>query len=142
MRPLTIDLDRLRQAIDSQDLAEHYLDQQSGDICTVMPGDPVPGADEKYDIEPDRYLPIERLDLAQQIAMREAFLYTLHDPDAHAAHAVLTEALAGRKPLRTFDFKLEDFPRIKDHWLRYQAVQLREYAITWLHDKGLEPSRY
>jgi len=141
MRPLTIDLDRLEYALDSRDAAEYYLDQETGEIRAVFPGDPAPGAEEKYDVQPERYLHIERLDLAQSLAMREAFLFTIHDPDAHVAHAVLSDALSGRRPLRTFDFKLEDFPRIRERWLQYQATQLREYAITWLHDKGLEPSR-
>lgn len=46
------------------------------------------------------------------------------------------------KPLRTFDFKLEDFPEVREAWLRYQTVQLREYAITWLRDNDLEPVRH
>ena len=58
------------------------------------------------------------------------------------AHAVLSNALKGRKPLRTFDFKLEDFPEAREAWLRYQTVQLREYAITWLRDNDLEPVRH
>ncbi len=138
MRPLTIDLHRLEYALDSRDATAHYLDLESGEIRAVFPGEPPPGADEKYDVQDDRYLPIEPLGLAQSIAMREAFLFTLHDP---SAHAVLSHALQGRKPLRTFDFKLEDFPDARQAWQDYQAVQLREYAITWLHDNGLEPSR-
>src|SRR5690606_1812600 len=96
-----------------------------------------PGADEKYDVQLDRFLHIEPLGLPQSIAMREAFLFTQHDPNAHA---VLSAALRGRKPLRTFDFKLEDFPEARQSWLDYQTVQLREHAITWLHENGLEPS--
>ncbi|WP_279643930.1 UPF0158 family protein, partial [Leclercia adecarboxylata] len=51
-------------------------------------------------------------------------------------------ALQGRKPLRTFDFKLEDFPEVREAWLDYQTIQLREYAITWLRDNDLEPVRH
>jgi len=47
-----------------------------------------------------------------------------------------------KKPLRTFDFKLEDFPEVREAWLRYQTVQLREYAITWLRENDLEPVRH
>lgn len=137
MRPLTIDLHRLEYALDARDACEHYLDLESGDIRAVFPGEAPPGTDEKYDVQLDRYLHIEPLGLPQSIAMREAFLFTQHDP---SAHAVLSTALRGRRPLRTFDFKLEDFSEARQAWLDYQAVQLREYAITWLHENGLEPS--
>lgn len=137
MRPLTIDLHRLEYALDNRDASEHYLDLESGQIRAVFPGETAPGVDEKYDVQEDRFLHIEPLGLAESIAMREAFLFTQHDP---IAHSMLSDALNGRKPLRTFDFKLEDFPAVRQAWLDYQAVQLREYAITWLHDNDLEPS--
>ncbi len=138
MRPLTIDLHRLEYALDNRDASEHYLDLDSGDIRAVFPGETAPGVNEKYDVQQDRYLHIEPLGLAQSIAMREAFLFTLDDPNAHA---LLSNALQGRKPLRNFDFKLEDFPEARQAWLDYQTVQLREYAITWLHENGLEASK-
>ncbi|MBF6623134.1 MAG: hypothetical protein ITG05_06420 [Pseudomonas stutzeri] len=137
MRPMTIDLYRLEYALDARDACAHYLDLESGDIRAIFPGEAPPSANEKYDVRSDRYLHIEPLDLPQSIAMREAFLFTQHDPNAYA---VLNTALRGRKPLRTFDFKLEDFPEIRQAWLDYQTVQLREYAMNWLHDNGLEPS--
>lgn len=137
MRPLTIDLHRLEYALDNRDASEHYLDLESGQIRAVFPGETAPGIDDKYDVQDDRYLLIEPIGLAQSIEMREAFLLTQHDPNAHA---VLSDALQGRKPLRTFDFKLEDFPDVRQAWLDYQTVQLREYAINWLQENGLEPS--
>ncbi len=118
MRPLTIDMHRLEFALDGRDTAEYYLDLESGEIRAISPGDPAPGVMDKYDIQQDRYLHIAPLELAQAIAMRE-----------------------GRKPLRTFDFKLEDFPTVREAWLRYQTVQLREYAVSWLRDNDLEPAR-
>jgi len=139
MRPLTIDMHRLEFALDGRDIAEYYLDLESGEIRAIFPGDPPPGAMDKYDVKDDRYLHIEPLDLAQSIAMREAFLFTQHDP---IAHAVLSNALKGRKPLRTFDFKLEDFPEVREAWLRYQTVQLRAYAITWVARQRSGPVRH
>lgn len=137
MRPLTIDIHRLEYALDNRDASEHYLDLESGQIRAVFPGEAAPGIDEKYDVQDDRYLHIEPLGLAQSLAMREAFLLTQRDPNAHA---VLSDALQGRKPLRTFDFKLEDFPDVRQAWLEYQTAQLHEHAMTWLEENGLEPS--
>ena len=61
MRPLTIDLHRLEYALENRDASEHYLDLESGEIRAVFPGETVPGADEKYDVQDDRFLHIEPL---------------------------------------------------------------------------------
>lgn len=137
MRPLTIDLTRLAQALDSRDATEHYLDLDTGEVLAIAPGTPAPGREEKYQVQPGRYLPIEPLELSQALTMREAFLFTQQHPHAHA---VLANALNTRRPLRTFDYELEQFPGLRAAWQTYQATQLRECAYAWLHDNGLEPS--
>lgn len=137
MRPLTLNLPRIEQALLGQDDLEHYLDLETGTVLSVVPGDPAPGAEEKYDIQPDRYLAIAPLPAGHALAMREAFLFGLHEPHAHA---LLSHALAGRKPLRTFDYELEKLPRVRQAWLAHQARQLRELALEWLQDHGLEPA--
>ncbi|WPC05542.1 UPF0158 family protein [Pseudomonas benzenivorans] len=139
MRPLTLDLPRIEQALLSQAEIEHYLDLVNGSVLSVAPGDPPPGADEKYDVQPDRYLAIDPLPLGQALALREAFLDGLHDPQAHS---LLSHALAGRKPLRTFDYQLEALPRVRQAWLAFQAQQVRELALEWLQDNGLEQVRH
>jgi len=135
MRPLTLDLPRLEQTLLSQEGLEHYLDLATGAVLTLAPGDPVPGAEEKYDVQPDRYLVIEPLALDDLLAMREAFLFGLHDPHAHT---LLSHALSGRRPLRTFDYELEKLPQLQRSWQAYQAQQARELALEWLHANGLE----
>lgn len=135
MHAMTLDLRRIEQALLSQDGLECYLDLTSGAVLKVLPGDPVPGADEKYDVQPDRYLPIEPLAQADLLAMREAFLFGLDEPHAHA---LLSLALAGRKPLRTFDYELEKLPQVQLAWLAYQAAQVRTLVLEWLQEHGLE----
>ena len=56
MRPLTLDLPHLEQALLSQDAGEQYLDLATGSVLRVAPGAPAPGSEEKYDVQPDRYL--------------------------------------------------------------------------------------
>ncbi|TWC41460.1 uncharacterized protein UPF0158 [Pseudomonas sp. SJZ079] len=135
MRPMTIDLPRIERALLSVEDLEHFLDLHTGSVLTVAPGDPVPGADEKYDVQPERYLPIQPLPLGAALAMREAFLYSLHDPHAHTA---LSHALAGRKPLRTFDYQLQRLPQVRQAWLAYQAEHIRDEVVEWLESNGLE----
>jgi hypothetical protein len=135
MRPLTLDLSRIEQTLLSQEGLEHYLDLATGAILTLAPGDPAPGAEEKYDVQPDRYLVIEPLAMDDLLGMREAFLFGLHDPHAHV---LLSHALAGRKPLRTFDYELEKLPQLQRSWQTYQTQQARELALEWLQANGLE----
>lgn len=137
MRPLTLDLSRLERALLGQDELAHYLDLATGAVLAVAPGDPMPGAEEKYDVQADRYLAITPLPAGHALALREAFLSGLHDP---YAHALLSHALAGRKPLRTFDYQLEALPQVRQAWLAYQTRQVRELALEWLQEHGLEPA--
>jgi len=137
MLPLTIALQRRENALEGDEAVDHYLDLDTGEILAVGPQAPVPGSAEKYDVQPERYLPIDPLAGAQSLAMREDFLYT--QPDPHA-HPLLSRALSGRRPLRTFDYGLEHFPRLREAWHAYRQRRLREYALEWLEDNGLEPA--
>jgi hypothetical protein len=135
MRPLTIDLQRLEQALLSQDEAEQYLDLENGTVLRIAHGAPAPGAEEKYLVQPDRYLAIDALGLDELLAMRDAFLFSLNDPHAHT---LLSHALSGRRPLRTFDFELDKLPHLQRTWHAYQAQQAREQVLEWLQANGLE----
>lgn len=137
MRPLTLDLPRLERSLLGLDDLEHYLDLETGAVLSLAPGDPPPGSEEKYAVQPDRYLQIQPLAQSDVLAMREAFLFDLHEPHAHA---LLSDALAGRKPLRTFDYQLEALPQVRQAWLAFQTRQVRELALEWLQDHGLEPA--
>lgn len=135
MRPLTIDLQSLEQALLNQDDAEQYLDLETGTLRRLAPGAPAPGAEEKYAVQPDRYLAIAPLALDDLLAMRAAFLFSLPDPHTHT---LLSHALSGRRALRTFDYELEKLPQLQRTWQAYQAQQIRELALEWLQANGLE----
>ena len=75
--------------------------------------------------------------MAQRLAMREAFLFTLDDLHAHP---LLSAALTSRKPLRAFDYEIEAFAPIRQQWQAYELKQLREYALNWLYELGIEPA--
>lgn len=137
MRPLTIDLQSLENALDGDEAADCYLDLETGAILAVTPDAPIPGTADKYDVQQERYLHIEPLANARSLAMREDFLFGQDDP---YAHKVLSHALAGRRPLRTFDYELEKFPAVREAWRAFQEEQLREYAMEWLQENGLEPA--
>ncbi|TBU96971.1 UPF0158 family protein [Phytopseudomonas dryadis] len=137
MRTLTLDLDTLTQLINGRETLEHWLDLEAGTLLSLSPEDQ--GSDERQQIQlqPDRYAAVPNLDVAQRVALRETFLFTLDDLNAHP---LLSAALTGRKPLRAFDYEIDFFPRLREQWYAYERKQLREYALNWLFELGLEPA--
>lgn len=137
MRTFTLDLDALVALINGRETLEHWLDLDSGGVTSLAADDH--GSDERQQIElaPERYSQIPNLDVAQRVAMREAFLFTLNDLNAHP---LLSAALTGRKPLRAFDYEIDFFPSLRQQWQAYELKQLREYALNWLYELGLEPA--
>ncbi|AYN95295.1 MULTISPECIES: UPF0158 family protein [Pseudomonas] len=136
MRPITINLEALKSVLTSEARHDHVLDLETGKLLNLTEDDFE--AEELHAIETqkDRYVPIEPLGIAERVAMREAFLFDLHDPHAHP---VLSRALTDRKPLRTFDYELKNFPKAQKAWEAYEATQVSQYALIWLHDHDLEP---
>ncbi|GGK03844.1 UPF0158 family protein [Pseudomonas matsuisoli] len=136
MTLLTIDLDRLAEAFDAQDRLDRILDLETGEIRAFRAESLPFEEQEALESRPDRYVAIPRLNLEDRIALREAFLQELREPHAHP---LLTLALSGRKPLRTFDYELEQFPAAQTAWSRFQTTRLREDVLAWLAEQGVEP---
>ena len=51
----------------------------------------------------------------------------------------LSDAIRGRGPFRRFKDVLLDYPTEREHWFAFQAARIRERAIAWLADEGIEP---
>jgi hypothetical protein len=136
MRAMTIDLCHLQQALEAPGALEHYLDLHSGEILGVDPEQPDDGATQALAQAPERFAPIEPLDTAERLAMREDFLHHLRDP---YAHPLLAAALASRRPLRAFGYELEQFPRARADWQVFEQQYLRDTALNRLHELGIEP---
>ncbi|WP_263147082.1 UPF0158 family protein [Pseudomonas sp. RIT-PI-AD] len=138
MRTLTLDMNRLEALLDDPGQAEHYLDLDSGALLSLEADADDQQAAQALAEAPQRYCPLEGLGEADRLAMGEAFLYELDDPHAHP---ILAAALAGRRPLRTFDYELERLPRIRQAWRDYRRGALHEWALAWLEERGIEPAR-
>ncbi|WP_161866231.1 UPF0158 family protein [Pseudomonas yangonensis] len=137
MRTFTLDLDALIQLINGREQQEHWLDLESGNVLTLSPEDQYSEQRQQIELDPDRYSQVPNLDIPQRIAMRESFLFTLDDLHAHP---LLSAALTSRKPLRAFDYEIEAFAPIRQQWQAYELKQLREYALNWLYELGIEPA--
>ncbi|UCJ18406.1 UPF0158 family protein [Pseudomonas sp. MM211] len=137
MRTLTLDLDTLTQLINGRETLEHWLDLEAGTVLTLSSEDQGSDQQQQIQLNPERYAAVPNLDGAQRVAMRESFLFTLNDLNAHP---LLSAALTGRKPLRAFDYEIDYFPVLRQQWHDYEQKQLREYALNWLFELGLEPA--
>lgn len=137
MRTFTLDIDALTRLINGREQQENWLDLESGKVLTLPAEDQYSEDRQQVELEPDRYTRIPNLDVPQRVAMRESFLFTLDD--AHA-HPLLSAALTGRKPLRSFDYEIEAFPALREQWQVFELKQLREFALNWLYELGLEPA--
>lgn len=137
MRTFVLDLDGLIAAFNGQERLEHFLDLESGQLLAFAPRESESEARREMDADSQRYAAVPPLDLEQRIALREAFLLTLQHGHAHP---MLVAALASRKPLRRFDYELDLFPAVRDAWQAFEAKQLRELALQWLAEQGVEPA--
>lgn len=134
MFAIAIDIDALTQALEEEHGRAHYLDLEDGALLRLPAGAAEPGSEEKYRVDPERYLHISPLPFEQKLQMREAFLQELED---HALHLVLSHALQGRRALRSFAYQLEQQPALQQAWTRFHRQRLHEYALEWLQENGL-----
>ncbi|MGG2399182.1 UPF0158 family protein [Pseudomonas sp. SH1-B] len=137
MRTFTLDIDALAQLINAREQLEHWLDMDSGEVLALSPEEHDREQRQQIELAPERYSQIPNLDVPQRLALRESFLFTLDDPHAHP---LLSAALTGRKPLRAFDYEIDAFSTVREQWQAYERKQLREYALNWLYELGLEPA--
>ncbi|BAN51025.1 UPF0158 family protein [Metapseudomonas resinovorans] len=136
MRPLTIDLDQLAFALNTEGL-DHYLDLLSGKVLLIPEEDADPELETLLREEPERFLLVEPLGQSDELRLMEEFLPEVVHPHAYAA---LQQALAGRKPARSFRHVLMEYPVLLEAWHAFEATRLRELAQDWLEDNELKPA--
>ncbi|MCO6059715.1 UPF0158 family protein [Pseudomonas sp. MOB-449] len=136
MRPLTIDLDQIAFALNTVGL-DHYLDLLSGKVLLIPEEDADPELEALLREEPERFLLVEPLGQGDELALMQEFLIEVVHPHAYAA---LEQALAGRKPARTFRHVLMEYPVLLAAWHAYEAARLRELAQDWLEENELQPA--
>lgn len=138
MFAIAIDLSALARTLDDERVRMHYLDLQDGSLLSLPAGAPEPGSDEKYQVQPERYLRIKPLSVEQKLEMREAFVHSLGN---HELHLALNHALQGRRALRNFAFLLEQQPTLKQAWTRFHDQRMHQQVLEWLQEHDLQPRR-
>lgn len=137
MRPLTIDLDELACALNTEGL-DHYLDLLSGKVLLIPEEDADPELEALLRAEPERFLLVEPLEPNGTLALMREFLAEVIHP--HAYHE-LAQALEGRRPARTFIHVLMQNPALLQAWQAFETQRLRELAQDWLEQNELQPAR-
>ncbi len=85
--------------------------------------------------ESNRYVPIE------QIPSNEAFQFMSDFADDVAdsrIRDVLQRALRGNRPFRRFRDALNNFPKERERWFKYESRRRRDYIEWWARDEGVE----
>ncbi|KAF1051070.1 MAG: hypothetical protein GAK43_02570 [Stenotrophomonas maltophilia] len=136
MRPLTIDLEELAFALDTNGI-DHYLDLGSGKVLLIPTEDPDPELAALLEEDPERLLYIEPLGAGESLTLMRDFLHDVEDPHAFTA---LDNALIGRKPFKAFRHVLMGYPELLQRWYDYQAERLRDCALDWLALNHIQPS--
>jgi len=141
MRKLPVDLDELAFALEHYDghlgLTEYWFDTMTGAVLFVT-------TDLEEDKElrdqiaqdvADRFVRIDPIDSHDEFQVMEEFVQSL---PASPVRERLEWSLDGPKPFRRFKDSLGD-EETRKRWFAFRDEALRQYAIKWLADLGVQP---
>jgi uncharacterized protein len=140
MRKLPVDLIKLTDALeydDSLGLSEYWFDTVTGAVLFVST-DLEEDKELRDRIEEDevgRFVSIDPIGSHDGFRVMEDFVRTL---PATPVRERLESALAGRKPFRRFKDSLVD-QEVRKQWFAFHDDAVRQYAIAWLEDLGIQP---
>jgi len=83
-----------------------------------------------------RYLEVEPVETHDAYQDMETFIETVADPRLQRE---LERAISGRGAFRRFKDTLLDYPAERQRWFAFQNDVMRQRAIEWLHNNGIEP---
>ncbi len=83
-----------------------------------------------------RYVQIQPRDSREGCEDMEDFIETIENARVFER---LSAATRRPKPFRRFKDALEDYPKERERWFKFQAERIREWIIEWLREEGIEP---
>ncbi len=137
MRTLDVDWNDLELAFRDATGTESYVDTQTGDVVTV-----VPGFDDEADLrrhlenEPARFLRVPPIDAGHARAVMRAFISTL---PASKAKTRLTAASHGAGALTRCVALLRAEEELLIHYYRYEQSAFWQHIEAFLEDAGIKP---
>jgi len=141
-RALKIDLEELCLAMEnnSYDL-DYYLDLETGEVIFIsdyMDDANLEELKDRIDENPDRYEPIPKAGSYEGYDDMVDFIATVEDE--HLAE-LLEVAIDGKGAFRRFKDVLARYPEERERWYRFKDERMKERAISWLEDIGINPSK-
>jgi uncharacterized protein len=140
MRKLPVDLDELATALDHYDdlgVSEYWFDTETGAVLFVSTDleEDKKLRDQIDEDVADRFVKIDPIDSYDQFQVMEEFVRSL---PATPMRERLEWSLDGPKPFRRFKDSLGD-EETRKRWFAFRDEAVRQYAIAWLGDLGIQP---
>jgi hypothetical protein len=136
---LRVNLEALCYALDDTSYEHsYYLDLQTGELLFISEYMDEEGGKLKKQIDndPDRYECLPKADSYEGYQDMEDFIATVEDE--RLAH-LLERAINGKGAFRRFKDVLARYPDERERWFRFKDDRLKQRALEWLEDIGVEP---
>jgi len=136
---IPIDWDALETAVErNAPDTESFLDRQSGQVVTIVTGDPeAPLLKRKVAENIQEYVRIEPASSREQYRWMERFVSSVSD-DALRERLIIS--IDGKGAFRRFKDVLLAYPAERERWFSYRADLLHWHIHNWLADSGLASS--
>lgn len=137
MRKLDVDMNGVLDAMTTH-MAEiqWFLDLQSGRVEMLSRLDDIEAFESRLEALPGRYALIPAREAREDYALMRQFAEEIDEPDVRE---LLDMALAGRGAFARFRGVLSRFPDLQARWNALLEKELRDQALQWLSDLGIEP---
>jgi hypothetical protein len=133
---LAIDFEELVEAVEESDVMHHFfIDTKDNTLIYINEDLDEDAPEQLKKMEDDRYLSIPPRLPKDNFLIMELFVYE------KIQDAVISErfqkVLEGKKPFRTFNDLLFDYPELREQWFAYKDHYFRNETITWLCDNNI-----
>jgi hypothetical protein len=134
---IPIDWDALETAVErNAPDTESFLDLHSGQVVTIVAGDPEAALRRKQVADNIRsFLRVEPASSREQYRWMERFVASVGDS---ALRERLIISIDGKGAFRRFKDVLLAYPAERERWFSYRADLLHWHIHNWLRDNGLE----
>lgn len=134
MRPVPVTLAWMVNSFEnSSEHSEYYLDAQTGDVSFLSPMD-FPEHEvmiKKFNKNPERYIPLPKLEQDFALKTRQDYLAKVADPYLKGLLEKATDGVRFRNVLMEYE-------EARRQWYKFQNDRYAEFLKEWFREKGIE----
>ncbi|HKE14564.1 MAG TPA: UPF0158 family protein [Kofleriaceae bacterium] len=136
-KPITIDWDALETAVErNAPDTESFLDRSSGQVMTVVAGDPEAPLRKRQIAENiHNFVRVEPASSREQYRWMERFVSSVSEPGLRER---LIISIDGKGAFRRFKDVLLAYPAERERWFSYRADLLHWHIHNWLREAGID----